>query len=166
MKNRSPREKTESQFLLITGTLVILIGGPAFYSLTKESVTETVKITRTESRMPASIPEKELQKAAQIADRSSIVLVNCDQPSSHEDVQSAYIRLTGTPCEQVENLQITNKTNGFTASVIFKKDNLFTTDFIDLKEGENNLEVVSHMDNGSKVTKNLKVTRRSPAQNK
>jgi hypothetical protein len=168
MKQRSPREKTESQFLMITGTLVVLIGGPAFYSLMKEPVAETAKIVRAESRTPASYAGKETEKAAtSSADKSAAVVhINCDQKVALDEVQAAYVRLTGLPCKQVEDLKITNRTNGFTASVIFKKDNLFTTDFIDLKEGENDLEVVSYLGDGSKTTKKFKVNRRMPAQNK
>jgi hypothetical protein len=88
---------------------------------------------------------------------------DCEKADLFQEVQASFVRLVGTPCEQTEGLEITNQSNGFSAAVIFTKGHHFTTDFIDLKEGENSLQIVSTQTDGSKVSQIFKVTRRSPA---
>lgn len=79
MKKHSTREKTESQFLMITGILVALVGGPAFYTLMREPVMETAKITKKDSRVPASVEEASAAPTASenvlsnVAEKNSVV---------------------------------------------------------------------------------------------
>ena len=59
-------------------------------------------------------------------------------------VQGNFVQLKGRDCgkeAQMPKLSITNKTNGFTASVFFLNGREYQTDLIQLKEGENQISI-------------------------
>lgn len=173
---QSAREKTESQFLLITGILVTLLGGPAFFSLVREPSPEIIKVTKQESRSPASIDHgrsRELLSETHqsgVREMNSVVQLHCSENTPQivaekmqPQVQAATLRIAGVGCRKESNIAIQNKTNGFTAAVIFTQENQFTTDYINLNPGDNELELVSQFKGGKKVTQRLKINRRVPA---
>ncbi|MGZ5280542.1 MAG: hypothetical protein ACXWC9_11390, partial [Pseudobdellovibrionaceae bacterium] len=100
-----------------------------------------------------------------IHSRSVVMNYDCNQTGNME-VDGTLLRLKGqdSTClsDKWTNISITNHSNGFTASVIFLKKG-FTTDFIDLKEGDNNLEIQAKDDKGQAITKKITVKRRSIA---
>lgn len=172
MKKQSSREKIESQFLLITGVLLSLIGGPAFFNLVKEPVLETAKITRQDSRTPANVNDTQektiyTENKKAIIEKNAILKYNCEEEladdKKNQEVNSSQLRISGNGCKKQNQISISNKTNGFTAEIIFTKEGQFTTDYIDLSVGQNDLEVVSILKDGSQVKQNIKVSRRAPA---
>jgi hypothetical protein len=173
----------EKRFLLITSFLIVLIGAPAVLSVVREP-TSSKKTTETgmESltvatqasdlpvggqRNPAAVPVRSLDTAPRnaIHSRSVVMDFDCKQNGDLE-VDGTLLRLKGQDfsClnDKWTDVSITNHSNGFTAAVIFLKKG-FTTDFIDLKEGENNLEIQAKDDKGQQVTKKFTVKRRSIA---
>ena len=77
------------------------------------------------------------------------------------EVEGTHLRIKGLQ-KGLKTEQIVNQSNGFTAS-IFASGNEFTTDFIELKEGVNEIKVDVLDTHGRKVTKKLEITRRAPA---
>ena len=164
MSKTSPQADLDSRFLTITATLLALVGAPAFFSLVQEPK-QVVQVSQAEplARSPASLSEEGSQ-GLQLAKNTSLDLT-CDAAEKIEDVQANYLRLKGSPCldSEVGEITVTNKTNGFTAEVIFTQDSKFTTDFIDLKVGENKIEIETLGKNGTKTTQLVIVNKRSPA---
>jgi hypothetical protein len=172
----------ERKFLVITSFLIVLIGTPAVLSVVSEpeasrsksgveqlpvhAVTK-VELSKGPERQPAtaSPDETETPKKNAIHSKSVVMDYDCKKVSDVE-VDGTLLRLKGqdTTCmnENWTDISITNHTNGFTASVIFLKKG-FTTDFIDLNEGDNQLEIQAKDDKGQKVSQKLKIKRRSIA---
>lgn len=163
----------ESRFLMITMFLVVLIGAPAVYSVVKEPQlllerNLAMESAQSEDRKPASvvsllIPDSE-EKIVKTQGITESVTLNLACDSGSEEVKGTHVRFKGNSCasEEVKELSVVNMTNGFTASVIFTKGSAFTTDFIDLKDGENNLEISTVDSKGQKSTRSL-VVKRLPA---
>ncbi len=164
MKKTPKRIKSESQFLLIMATLVILMSVPTVLSFLKAPEAEALEVQKLDSRAPASIGTvvTSVKKTNPSSSSMSLLNFDCKKKDFKEEVSANYVRLVGSPCKDAEDLEIINTSNGFSASVIFTKGHNFTTDFIDLKEGENNLEITETDAKGIKVSHNFKVTRRTP----
>ena len=84
--------------------------------------------------------------------------------SAHEfakEVDGTHLRLKGFQ-KGMKTESIVNLSNGFTAS-IFASGAEFTTDFIELKEGANEIKVNVTDAHGRKMTKKIEITRRMPA---
>lgn len=147
---------------------MLLFGGPTIHSLVKEPSPQpkvVAHLSASSNRSPASLDESIGSKPAPVA-VSSPTLIEFGCKSKGEVVQevdSGHIRITGTTCRPVEKLTVMNKTNGFSASVIFTKNKKFTTDFIDLKEGNNSFEITSTEKDGSQQIRVMNVVRRVPA---
>jgi hypothetical protein len=162
----------EQRFLLMTVFLVALVGAPAVYSvvrepqeLTAEAATENLNPDADSAqRSPASI-ESNSQGRSAIKSKSVVLDYTCKGKSKTFEVDGTLMRLKGKGClnENWKDLTVVNQTNGFTASVIFLKSNDFTTDFIDLKEGDNHLSIQGTDETGKAVTQKFVVKRRFPA---
>lgn len=169
MAPTSQVQKAESRFLLLVGTFAILFGVPAVLSFLKAPDVQSLSVQKLEARTPASVSTQEgdsqalLTAAVPASNSTSLIQYDCESTSLQEEVRGSYVRFTGLPCKNVEDLEITNQTNGFSAAVIFTKGHKFTTDFIDLKEGENDLLINVVQSDGTKVAKTFKVVRRVPA---
>ena len=166
MKNSALSEKLqakiESKFLTITGVLVALLGAPAFISLLKEPTKADVVLVNS-SRAPASVVDTNIETEPAPSSQTSLVKYDCKSTATTSELRSNFVRFSGVPCLNTKDIEITNTTNGFSASVIFTKNQKFTTDFIELKEGENNLEITTTQNDGAKTSKIFKVLRRMPA---
>jgi hypothetical protein len=178
MRQTSQRNKADAQFLLIAGMLVILLGVPTVYSLIKEPTENSSVVVHSASnsgRRPASY-ELDMEDGFNVSIKKdpnfkedlqargpALVEFNCAKKDIQKEVDSGHIRITGSPCKPTDKLTVLNKSNGFSASVIFTKNQKFTTDFIDLKEGENSFEITTIAKDGSQQTRYMKVMRRLPA---
>ncbi len=161
----------EQRFLLITSFLVALIGAPAVYSVVKEpqSLESLAKkqTSTSQDRSPASVKpivSESSQKNA-IKSRSVVLDYSCAHEKSSKEVDGTLLRLRGKGCKnsQWKNVSVVNQTNGFTATVVVLKDNQFTTDYIDLQEGDNQIAIKGTDENGKSVNRTFVVKRRFPA---
>lgn len=165
----------ESRFLIITSFLVLLVGAPAIYSVVKEpqvlaernhSGAENSK--NENSRKPASVVAQLISGSDEVVVKTQgiteSVTLNLGCDSKDQEVTGTHLRVTGSSCanEDVKELSVVNVSNGFTAAVIFTKGNAFTTDFIDLKDGENNFEILTTDGRGQKSKRSF-VVKRLPA---
>lgn len=162
----------EKNFLLITLSLIVMLGAPGVYSMIQEPVVAGSKVANS-NRAPAS----EGERASVIVDQSaqkkfvktkSVTLdFNCKKKSTVENIQEIdgnLLRLRGNSCfnEKWKNVSIINKTNGFTAAVIFVNQG-FTTDFMDMADGINQVSVTGINEKGQAVEHVLTINKRSPA---
>lgn len=142
MKTQSPYQ--EVKFLAATFIFVALLG---VFSLKNFLVAPVALEVELASRSPASFDQaisttKVLN--GQTVTTSDILLWNCKADFKAPFVTASHIRLKSGYCEKNEpqSLLVSNKTNGYTASVFMApKSKEFSTDFIELKEGANEIQV-------------------------
>ena len=159
----------EQRFLFLTLFVVMLIGGPAVYSVMREpTLRRSAELKVLEDRKPAedtssAIVSEEPRRNA-IKARSVTMEMGCSGDSQTQETEGTLLRLK-SDCwkESAQKISVVNTTNGFTASVIETKSKGFTTDFIDLKEGDNTLEIAGSDELGHAVKKVMIVKRRIPA---
>lgn len=155
----------ESRFLVFTLFLVVLVGAPAVYSVVKDPQAAVERYEEASSdRAPASETKAIVEAPAKTKGVTESVTLNLECNVSEKSVQGTHLRVTGDSCVKntIKEVTVVNISNGFTASVIFTKGNAFTTDFIDLKDGENNLQISTVDSKGVKATRSL-VVKRLPA---
>ena len=156
--------KIETQFLGVLAAVVAMVGVPVFFSFNPESskITQTLKIADAmTSRNPSS-----LASPAPVSDRSAVIVrLPCGRELPLQKVNSNYVRLNGKACAGVNSVEITNTSNGFSASIFLGKDKTFSTDFIDLKEGDNELKIRELTSGHEESFKTFHIQRRSPASN-
>lgn len=154
--------KTEWKFLATTAFLVATIAVPTLASLMApdealQAVTMRPRAEEPKLRQPASLSHLSAAKKAvvildtkkELANLLSNNLVNYDfscgkTKATDFKVEGAFLQLKGKDCTkngQMPNLSITNKSNGFTASVFLLNDKEYQTDLIQLKEGENQISI-------------------------
>jgi hypothetical protein len=154
----------ERRFLSITGLLLVILGVPAIVSVFQEP---DVYMAQTSSRAPASIvPVSATVHAVeggrnQVKAKSVTIQLNCETQDPDQTIDGTLLRLKYSACkDQVwKNISVVNVSNGFTAAVIDLQQKGFTTDFMDLNEGDNTVEVVASTESGSAVHRTFKVTR-------
>lgn len=95
----------------------------------------------------------------------AIVALNCDKAKPELNTNEIRIRLKGFDCigdsEKPSSTSIKNKTNGFIATVFHKSDATFTTDYINLIEGENRI-AINFESNDKTLTQEI-IVHRAPA---
>lgn len=159
----------EQRFLLITIILVALIGAPAVYSVVKDPTqmknSQKQLSPASSQRQPASVERSENLVRNSIKSKSVVLDYPCNTDKPVLEVDGSLLRLKGGSCisEKWQNVSVMNQANGFTGSVIFLKDDQFTTDFIDLQEGDNQIQFQATDENGKAITRTLTVKSRLPA---
>ena len=156
MSKGSTTKNSESRFLLITGTLVAVLGLPIFISVIGGSNDDVVQVRVSSSRAPAStdVPRSELSRTS-----AETLKVSCKPGNVSQIVDSPRVRIKGSGCKP----QIENKTSGYVASIISENKNDFTTDYIDLVNGQNTIQMQNKDSHGHWVTKIISISKRAPA---
>lgn len=157
-------KNTEWKFLVTTAFLVATIAVPTLASLMTpdENTPQTTMVlrpTELKSRQPASLPalvghapkksvviqdtKKELNNL--LSNNLISFDFSCGKTKATDfKVEGGYLQLKGKDCNkgaQSPKLSITNKSNGFTASVFMLNDKEYQTDLIQLEEGENQISI-------------------------
>lgn len=156
------KEKAEWKFLATTAFLVVTIAVPTLASLfsPEEADRKTAMVLRPneqKARQPASLPLLGGPKKEVIIEGAKNELNNllsnnlisydfaCSKIKSTDfKVEGSYLQLKGKDCSknsEMPKLNITNKTNGFTASVFVLNGKEYQTDLIQLKEGDNQISI-------------------------
>ncbi len=150
------------------GSTALLVSDPVSqYDLesdTQAVLTATEKSEATEKKpierivaTTQDIPEAPPKK------RQIVLKVDCVQDRQTIITDSPRLRLYAANCGELKDVetlksQIKNETNGFVATLFHPKDQLFTTDFINLNEGEN--KIVIHLQDGKEsIERVIKVSR-------
>lgn len=159
----------EKRFLLITFTVVALVGGPTVFSIIRDPQVKTSVSSVGGNRSPASVSEdvthdEDFQVRNPVQAKSISLQLPCDNLSSSHEIDGSLLRLTGS-CQDgawkgLNVTKVINKTNGFTADVIIVPAKGFTTDFIDLAAGENVIEITVKDEKGAETQANLHVNRK------
>lgn len=152
----------EFKFLAVTAVLVVLLGVQTFFSLVEKPEAEVfrpVALETTASRNPASVVTS-VASLQQTVGASQVFEWDCGQTTQSIAVTGSQLRIKGGKCQNVE---VKNSTNGFTASVFQTSKEEFTTDFIDLAEGDNKIQIISLQADGTKTSYELLVFKQPEA---
>jgi hypothetical protein len=154
--------RSELHFMFVLLLLVAVAAVPVFLSFHSDEKDPVVVEVKHELpvREPASQPE-----VVGANTKAATLHVGCKKEVQQQEVSSNYVRIEGAPCASTDSIQIVNQSNGFSASVFFNRDNSYTTDFIDLSEGDNELKLNIANSDGTQTQKTVHVSRRIPASN-
>jgi hypothetical protein len=156
----------EVRFFLVSFSLLAIIGVPAAYSLVQDPTTNTnAEISSFGGRNPASV-EAAGPGVRNSAKAHSVTLDwDCEKKSPQRLVDGTHLRLKGHLCnlQKAQAFSVINESNGYTAAVILTSDKQFTTDFIELKDGDNKFQIAFVDQDGNKEVRHLTVTKRAPA---
>lgn len=139
-------QKFENRLLVVTLVVAVLLGIPAVKSIVsypgKSDTTLALASRAAESRRPSSIDLVEQTQSVNSFSKSISIDLGCEAEETQSVGSASHLRLRGSACPSPgEVVAITNLSNGFTAEVIALKIGGFTTDFIDLRGGVNEIKV-------------------------
>lgn len=148
---------------MITFCVVLGLAFPTYQTLmSKEGWQKSsAQIQGAPERLPASIPPR-LDKPAKAHSHFQNVDLNCPKvPYPTVQVAGTYLQLQGKNCGlpfKESDVEIINRSNGFTASVFSKGLHHYQTDLIQLKQGDNEIVIRYRRSSGQAVEETLKVT--------
>lgn len=164
--NMFKRLSKDNQLLLITTILVVLMGIPTFHSLVEtEEVVGEQSLARLEplERSPASVPiEPSAIKVRSAVSQFTEYDLNCfkkNHPKT-ETVMGNYIQFQGKNCLKNfkdGDVEIFNKSNGYTASTLSSGSNKYQTDMIQLQNGENEIVIRYREHSGKTVEEVIRI---------
>lgn len=140
----------QTHFIFVTLVLVLMLGAPTFYSLTEDSdfaaLTEQSALAISAARTPASLPPIPAITSEKNLGRFFNYDLSCAKKSGVVplEVQGGFVQLQGKSClnkNQRHQVEIVNKTNGYTASIFDSGADKYQTDLIQLADGENEISV-------------------------
>jgi len=167
--------KSEWKFLATTAFVVATVAVPTLASLlSNDSEVRPVEMVLRPNvqkvREPASLPSLGSPKKAIVIEDTRKELGNlmnnnlisydlsCSKMKAADfKVVGGYLQLKGKDCSKgtgMPKLSITNKTNGFTASVFVLNGKEYQTDLIQLMEGENQISI-QYKSSGGKLEEHL-----------
>lgn len=152
------RQPTDTQFLFITLMLVLLMGIPTFNTLMSAdpefSEDHVVVAASSMPRVPASIPTTTSMAAPSALSHFAQFDFKCTKKSAGPlKVDGRFIQLQGKNClknYQEGDVEIVNKSNGYTASIFDKDSDKYQTDLIQLQKGDNEI-VIRYRDRSGKT---------------
>ncbi|MEQ1875228.1 MAG: hypothetical protein ABL958_01190 [Bdellovibrionia bacterium] len=158
--NRSKNPIRNLQRRLNQTTFLLVVGLGLMAAMTILSDPGTFKPKTAMERDLASVDDGE-DKVLETLKSTSVLTLEC---SKKRDIVSwtQQIRLKGHLCREdgpgIQSTKIENTRNGYVATV-FHQDREYTTDFIQLSEGENQLIVRHTLSDGQVEEMNFTVTR-------
>ncbi len=150
--------------IAITFTLVVLMAFPTYQTLAQNDEVEgriAATMTTSSDREPASIPTQAMKVAKPQPHFKNLDLNCAKKQFSPFNVVGNYVQLQGKNCMsnfKEGDVEITNKSNGFTASVFQSGTDKYQTDLIQLQPGENEITIRYRERTGKSVQETLRVT--------
>lgn len=143
-------QPTDTHLLIITSFLVALLGIPTFFTLTSNDPIEVVSADVSTSptlsqRQPASVPQGASVQASAALSHFTHYDLNCAKKAAGKvTVTGGYVQFQGKNC--LKNLkdgelEIINKSNGYTASIFNSGADKYQTDLIQLQNGDNEIAI-------------------------
>lgn len=147
-----------------TTGLVGLMGLAVYLSLTAmkpsaETLTEVLPV-----RNPAgfSAAPGAIEKLVQDHERMATLQLDCKNTDTSNpwQVKASLVRLSGYGCiKKGANMDVVNHTNGRVATVFPLEEDGFTTDYMDLSVGENQVSITTQDADGQPKTTQVKIIR-------
>jgi len=159
------KRASEINFIAVTLVLVLLLGARTFMSLTEEEDFKTDAAiaagpSTNSLRAPASLPTVSDKPRSALEQFTQFDLL-CAKKSAHTvSVQGNFVQFHGKSCDHglaLAEVEIINKSNGYTGSIFPKGDDQYQTDLIQLQNGENEITIRYHELSGKQVEEVIKV---------
>ncbi len=161
------RQPSDTHFLVITAVLVALMGIPTFHTLTAEETTPDELVTSELAPAQASSPARSIASVEPYAVKPAMLTaydVSCKKQSLvNVHVEGSYVQLQGKNCLKnfkTGDIEIVNKSNGYTASIFSSGVDQYQTDLIQLRSGDNEIAIRYRERSGKPVEEVIHV--RSP----
>lgn len=155
---------SENQFILVTLMLVILLAVPTLMNITKEDAMVEItaaELTSTFDRAPASISPLEGRRTKSNLSNFTNYDLNCSKDNvSPLEVQGEFVQFQGKNCLKDSHdgdVEIVNKSNGFTASIFKSSGDKYQTDLIQLRRGDNEITIRYRELSGKAVERVIRV---------
>lgn len=156
--------------ILYTVVVVLLAGAGAVASLLQPpSTLAAKKIAQTEIRTSNRAPAGEgpATYIADAIDENGTQAIDFNMPCEGNTRFSrnvVQVRLSGKLCgklaqQDIEQSEIRNMTNGFSATVFYPGPHAFTTDYITLVGGENQIHIQHILKSGTRYDRTLMIER-------
>ena len=151
--------------LKVLSGLVVLTGGLVALSVLATNPKEEGPALTALARAPASLVGMALSstKPTQpLLERTSTLEFDCAPPTTATlATEIKQVRLVGKLCgeQSLQNTEILNLTNGFTATMFTPRQGRFASDFIHLAEGENRLRITYVMSTGERKINEFQIER-------
>lgn len=158
---RQKQSLQEAKYLAATAAFAVAL---SLFSLKGIlTVPDGLLVASTGERGPASLVAGASPESAGAAGELETLTWDCRQKSEIPVVKSTHVRLKSKYCDRTTNpdVRIKNLANGYTASV-FAAAKGFSTDFIDLREGLNEISIEWKNAKGESVSHAFTI-RREPA---
>lgn len=158
------RHETDWKILVTLGFFVATIAVPTVASLLTPPEREAVALANSK---PAQASNREPASAALAGSKTPSIAhvitldVSCVRKKlATFKAEGSFVQIKGKDCRKKaakNSIAITNKTNGFTASIFELNGNEYQTDLIQLKPGENQILVQVKSPAGSTEEQTIKV---------
>lgn len=159
------RLPSDTHFIFITLVLVLLMAVPTFHTLVNdESGEEAVEVAMSPTaglRAPASVPTMAAIAVTSALSQYTAYDLSCPKRGvASVSVSGNFIQLQGKNCLKNfkdGDVEIVNKSNGYTASVFSSGTDKYQTDMIQLQKGENEIAIRYREASGKAVEQVLRI---------
>ncbi len=159
-----PKSPISFYQLGVTFAAITVLGIFSVLSVVREPIQkkEEIAVVLGGDRKPASVSLVE-GNALNLA-KTVEGMIDCNQPIEMPIAKGTHIRFKGRNCSLDTNqeIKLVNKTNGFSASIVVNDKSEFTSDFIELKTGNNEFTFAAVTKKGQKIEKSFTLVK--PAQ--
>lgn len=162
------RQPSDIQFIAVTLVLVLLLGARTFYSLTEEEEVSVAPAVASQSvlasnkRTPASVPQGNATSLKSALEQFTAMDLNCAKKGAVKvSVRGSFVQFQGKSCVKGFNegqVEIVNKSNGYTASIFPRGTDKYQTDLIQLQNGDNEIAIRYRERSGKSVEEVVHVT--------
>jgi len=160
-------QKAKTQFTRGLLVLVCILGITSILSLINEPLqTDVEEVTTTDWQPQQARGVASMVQPTAPNPISEVFEVDCSGSIQNFETTSSRIRLKGANCQTgpgINTAQIKNSSNGFVATVFHQTPSSFTTDYINLSEGTNEIQLNFQNEKGNSERK-ISVVRK-PASN-
>lgn len=125
-------------FMMAAVSVIYADSLKGFYRQTLAEVT----LHKSPSRRPAAVPNSKM--ISDDLEKQALIELNCGRKLANEmKVNSPWAQIKGRFCKPSKSqfVEITNESNGFTASVFNLNSDEYKTDLIQLKNGPNKIRI-------------------------
>lgn len=160
------RQTSDIQFIGVTLVLVLLLGARTFYSLTEdealpvESAVASSASVASATRSPSSLPKNTVKFDSGLEQFTQFDLSCTKKSVTTVSVQGSFVQFQGKNCVkslQQDDVEIVNKSNGYTASIFKRGTDKYQTDLIQLKAGDNEIAIRYRERSGKSVEEVVRV---------
>lgn len=147
-----------------TTGLVGLMGLAVYISIATMKPSIEPQIETIATRVPAgfSASPGSIEKLVKEHERMATLQLNCQTADSSNpwQVTASLVRLSGRGCvKKGASADVINHTNGRVATIFPLEEDGFTTDYMDLSVGENNVSITMKAEDGSQKVTAVKIIR-------